>query len=350
MQIMKNRQEQFDLIFDFLAGQNDRREEVEQLIASDEQARQVYNGLKHTFKSLDLIDEIHVPVGLADRTAGYIQVHQDKEYQINLNEARARIHKGEFQNEGRLSWVIGNLRDMIAVAACVMLVFLVGKPGLDYSRSIAQRKQCEAQMAEFGGAFQNYASDNQDRLPQAENSSGKWWNIGEQRPDSGSNTRHVYQLVKDGYTTPDRFICPAARGKSQVYAQLQQMSLDQARQLNDFISKDHVSYSFKLIHPNSNVKWGIKREAIAADKNPIFAGFDCNLQHVVSVPIDSELRKVNSLNHGSQGQMVLFTDGNVIFMRDRLHGPQQDDIFTIKKAVEYYGTETPEDDDTFIAP
>ena len=347
---MENRQEQFDLIFDYLSGQNDRREEVEKLIASDDRARQVYNGLRSTFAQLDLLNEIHVPVGLADRTAGYVQTHQNKEYTIAMNEAKARIHKHEFQNESRFSWVMGNLRDMIAVAACLMLVFLVGKPGLDHSRSIAQRKMCEKQMAELGGAFTNYASDNNDQLPQAGTNGGKWWNIGEQRPEASSNTRHVYKLVKGGYTRPENFICPASDGNQQYYAQLQKMSDADARKLNDFLSKDHVNYSFKLIIPNSNAKWGISREAIAADKNPIFAGFDSRLQHVVSVPADSALRKVNSRNHGSKGQVVLFSDGSIVFMKDRFYGPQQDDIFTIKKAIEYYGVETPEEDDTFIAP
>ena len=347
---MKNRQAQFELIFDFLTGQNDRREEVEKLISENDQAREVYNGLRRTFDRLDLIGEVHVPIGLADRTAGYIQTHQDKEFLINLENSRARYKKSEFNNEGRLSWVLGNLRDIIAVAACLLLVFLVGKPGLDHSRSIAHRNQCEKQLAELGGAFQSYASDNDGLLPQAETSNGKWWNIGEQRSDAGSNTRHVYRLVKGGYTRPESFICPAGRDNGQIYVQLQQMPNDKARELNDFMSKNHVNYSFKLIIPGRKAKWGIRREAIAADKNPIFAGFDSSLQHVVSVPMDSELRKVNSLNHGSQGQAVLFSDGSVIFMRDRHFGPQQDDIFTIKKAIEYYGVETPEDDDTFIAP
>ncbi len=347
---MEKRQEQFELIFDFLTGQNDRKEEVEKLIAQDEQARAVYDGLKHTFDRLDLINDVHVPVGLADRTAGYVQTHQDKEYSLNLESARVRYNKREYTNEGRLSWVLGNLRDIFAVAACLLLVFLVGKPGLDYSRSIAQRKQCEKQMAELGGAFQNYASDNNGLMPQADSSNGKWWNIGEQRPDAGSNTRHVYRLVKDGYARPENFLCPADRNNGKIFVQLEQMSDKKARELNDFMSKDHVNYSFRLIIPNSNTQWGIKREAAASDKNPIFAGFDSNLQHVISVPMDSELRKVNSLNHGSKGQVVLFSDGNVVFMRDRLYGPQQDDIFTIKKAVEYYGVETPEEDDTFIAP
>ncbi len=348
---MRTQQEKFELIFDHLSGQSNNQQLVDELIASDEQARALYDGIKQTFASLDCYDVSH-SIGLADRTVNFVRVSaSDTQTPANASSPKVILHHRDFSRESRFTWVMGNFRDLFAVAACLFIVFLVGKPGLDYSRQLARQVECQSQLAEVGSSFNSYAADNDGEMPQvAQGSSAKWWNIGEADPDAGSNTRHVYKLVKDGYIRPDRFICPAGSDNNSVYAQVSSMTNDQARGHEDFLSKDHVGYSFKIITPGHGQKWGLKREAIAADKNPIFADFDSKLQNVVSVPEGSKLRTVNSMNHNNGGQAVLFSDGSVIFMKNRLYGPQKDDIFTIKKAVEYYGIEKPEEDDTFIAP
>lgn len=349
---MRTEQEKFELIFDHLSGQAENSALVGELIKSDEQARAIYEGLHRTFSRLDCYD-VNIPVGLADRTINHVNVSISDIYEDARSPSHTpevTLHQQEYTRESRLMWVLGNFRDLFAVAACLFLVFLVGKPGLDYSRELSRQIQCKSQMAEMGSAFASYASDNEGQMPQVpQNEGGKWWNIGEEDPDGGSNTRHVYKMVRDGYIGPDRFLCPSKTDNSDIYAQVMAMTETQTRSFSDFQSKDHVNYSFKLIIPGQS-QWGQRREAVAADKNPIFAEFDSKLHNVVSVPEGSMLRTVNSMNHNSGGQVVLFSDGSVLFMKDRYFGLQKDDIFTIRKAVEYFGTETPEKDDTFIAP
>ncbi len=352
---MRSEQEKFELIFEHLSGHVSGGEELARLLQEDERSRAVYEGLVRTFSHLDNIGEAQVPAGLGDRALSYIEVYSHARGAGQLENSRVVIldHK-DFVRESRASWILGNLRDLIAVAACLAMVVLVGKPGLDYSRELSRQKQCQSQMAEIGSSFASYASDHAGQMPRAEgvagSEKGKWWHIGETDPDAGSsNTRHIYRLVRDGYIRPERFICPSGISSQEVYAQVKAMSDQIAREQRDFLSRDHLNYSFKLMVDNIS-NWGVQREAVAADKNPIFADFDSKLQSVVSVPDGSKLRTVNSRNHNNGGQMVLFSDGSVIFMKNRLVGPQSDDIFTIKKRVEYFGTEKPEAGDIFIAP
>ena len=54
------------------------------------------------------------------------------------------------------------------------------------------------------------------------------------------------------------------------------------------------------------------------------------------------LRKLSttaSMNHNRQGQNVLFSDGQVEFLKTRHIGILQDDIFTVQNIVEYRGNE-----------
>jgi prepilin-type processing-associated H-X9-DG protein len=65
--------------------------------------------------------------------------------------------------------------------------------------------------------------------------------------------------------------------------------------------------------------------------------------------LNEQLKQMMSQNHQGRGQNILYCDGSVKYIRERvLNG---DDIFTVNGVDAYTGREVPADqNDTFLAP
>jgi prepilin-type processing-associated H-X9-DG protein len=67
------------------------------------------------------------------------------------------------------------------------------------------------------------------------------------------------------------------------------------------------------------------------------------------VLLTDQLKKMCSPNHGARGQNVLYCDGSVEYVKQRI--VNGDDIFTIRGVEAYTGTEMPLDEnDIFLVP
>lgn len=340
----------YDILLDVnldLADQQ-TREEVEKLLAADPLARTIHSNLDFLHKNLQSWTDQNPPSSLHERTMELVEQYEQARSMARSSEVIARSKKEQTPGETRerISWIVGNLRDLITVAACLLLVFTFLQP---FNRSLKQsyhKAQCANNLRQIQSGLAAYAQDNLGWLPLVQRQEDKpWWTVGKQTPDNNSNTRNVFLLVKGNYVPAKAFVCPGSDHQPRIRIKVDPETL---KTLQDFAGRDKVHYSFRLIDKKERLNEGHK--IIASDQNPLFAEFDADRQTELDLTQKPRLLQVNSPNHHQAGQNILSNDGSVRFSDTRLIGSQLDDIFTIQSTTRYTGTETPADHDTFTAP
>jgi hypothetical protein len=324
------------------------RKATQALISQDPQAKQLHQKLEQTLSPLNILQDEPVPTGLSQRTLEMIAQHRQAQ---SLAISSAAIAGQVPKRESRTRWVLANLREWVAVAASIVLIFYVMQPGLRQVRSQSQQVACLSQLQKVGQSLSSYAAANGGYLPHINFQPGDvWWNVGEKGEQNHSNTRKLYLLIKNRYANPDAFICSGSEKKSPKQIPINDESL---QQLRDFICRMHVNYSISLspkkVHqerPRSS------QVIILTDQNPLFVNIDCETPPDNGVvKVDDSLRQANSPNHNQRGQNVLMLDGSARFHASRFVGKDGDDIFTIDKVNRYQGNEMPESSqDIFLAP
>lgn len=328
------------------------RADTERLIANDPEAQQLAAALHQGLKPLDTLADQTPPLGLADRTLTYIAQSQQARQLAQDSAALARRARHPIASSERTGrWVLGNLRDMIAVAACLMLLITVGRPGVQAAREVSNQQACASQLRQIGGAFDEYAADHNGLMPYVRHEPGAtWWNVGNQGPENTSNTRHLFLLVKDGYLPAGVFRCPSRR--TRLGSPLRRMTPERLALMRDFASRDDVTYSFRLMSANSDRRlYSHPRQVVMSDRNPVFAELGSRRNKEIDLTSHANLLGANSPNHRGIGQHILFPDGAVSFVRHPYVGPDGDDIFNIRYRDCYRGNEIPDDNgDIFIVP
>ena len=88
-----------------------------------------------------------------------------------------------------------------------------------------------------------------------------------------------------------------------------------------------------------------------SDLNPLFENLPQNYSGGFKLQMDKNLSSFNSINHHRRGQNVLFCNGSVQYVKKRLMGIEEDDIFTLRNKLFYNGSEIPDcTSDSFLAP
>jgi len=334
----------------------DARAETEKLLAGDEEARRLNTALGRSFEALQSWTDETVPADLTQNTLEFIA--QRRQQQRTMARASAAIAAQSTGSEAvkktsgaRGRWVFFNLRDLIATAATLTVVFLLIEPALKQARNVSRQHACAAQMRQVGFATTSYAQDHNNFLPYVKHRPGaKWWNVGWQGMNNTSNTRNFFLLVKHDYLPITSFLCPAGEGTKHIKIKI---SPEVLQHMQDFAKRTDVNYSFRLMFDNRSLRLSSANDApLMADQNPLFAEFDSEKQDQLDLSGNSSLLQLNSPNHTGQGQNVLHSDGHVRFVPNRFLGPRLDDIFTIKTVkIRYRGNELPQSkEDIFIAP
>ena len=327
------------------------RLETERLLAEDDGFAGLSRAVERTVEPLGAWRDDEAPAGLAERTVQFVEQREKFAAASRaIAEQRRTVLVESEQGGGRGRWILGNLRELIAVAACIAITLIAWQPGVRRARQKSQQIACAAQLGRTGVALGQYAHDNDGFLPYVQQRpGGVWWRVEGDDANSASNTRNLYMLVRRGYRPAEAFVCPARDRRVRV-----RMRPETLEAMQDFASRDDVNYSFRLIVDDDLLyfKKGSVRPLLA-DQNPLFdpGHFDSSRQTEVNLAEDARLLRSNSPNHGGEGQNVLYSDGLVDFLTGRTMGPGQDDIFTIKSTTLYRGTERPQSaDDIFIAP
>ncbi len=326
----------------------EQRQETANLLATDSELNEIYQGLSRSLSPMKTWEEEQPPAGLADKTLATIKEHQQARVLANASAAMANTPDTLSpikSNTERARWILGNLRDLIAVAAAVMLIMMVSRPGVHYARGISDRYQCASQMKSVGQAVSQYAQHNNGKYPLAQYQPGqRWWASNQNEAVQTPTTQSIVLLIKNG-APAGIFICPSKRPTTQPVSPNHQPA-------KHYINPALVNYSPRLVSNGYDTSAaGRSTEVLFADKNPLFANYRTgNPDHESYLQITAHLKKLNSPNHNGTGQHVLFKDNRVEFFKTRFIGIGQDDIYTIRNTEHYRGTELPSSGDIFTAP
>lgn len=230
------------------------------------------------------------------------------------------------------------IRDVLSVAAVLLIGVSVMWPMLVASREQARMIRCADNSGRAGIGFSSYAADHDGRLPQTAGLGGMgsipWWNVGQ---ENASNSSNLYRLADLGYVQLADLACPgnpdACACPSHVAAR-------------DWASLEQVSYSYQVPASLRPILEQGGTVVLMADRSPVI------LRAVRGEAIDPD---AVSPNHGGRGQHVLFGDGSVRLLLtpilesgDNLWLPR--DAEGLESPV-LTGTETPADgSDAFVGP
>lgn len=354
-------QQQLILDFYFRCGTEEDINRGRDLIAANGEAARLYSGLEETLTELDSLKYEPCPDNLADLTVARLKLAAAARKTALSGGSRLRelldeeSRKPSFppSQSSQDKKNLGFLRaffEIGAMAAAVVLVSGLLFPTFSTMRAKSRQVACASNFGKIGSALISYAADNDRNFASVQHTPGTpWWKIGDQGDQNQSNTRYVWQLVRQGYVDGQAFVCPG-------HKEAQAVEYNQAdmKDLLDFPHRRNVSYSFTLmLGPAAGSLQ--KRRIIMSDLNPVFARIPTEpsiyqkLNEFEKVCLDEQMKKLLSPNHCNRGQNVLFCDGSVDFLTERTY--EGDDIFTIRNISEYTGKEMPQDDDdNFVAP
>lgn len=235
--------------------------------------------------------------------------------------------------EPRRVWFPGiSMREMIAAAACILLLLMVLVPGVSQMRERSRRALCASNLGSIFQGVQAYQASFAGSLPFAGNLAGSSWLPHEgDRNSYASNSRHLYLLVRyDFGPRPGDFICPSDRRATP-------MATEQLAGRDDFSVACNLSYASLNLGGSSPNLHPTKPIAYLSDANPLFV----NARFNPSLDPD----RANSPAHGGKGQTVLMLDGSSRWMTRPVYGPQKDNLWVIRNVRDYNGTEAPTDED-----
>lgn len=348
------RQEDKDLVLDyfFSCGTDVHLNGAKQLIDTDPRAMELYNKLSDTLKHLDHVDHdehAECPDHLIEITLSKLKVvaaeNTRLESLLAAEGEKVLAHKPNI-NISRFRSFWHNIPDVATVAAILMIVASIAFPTLNNMRNKACQIACSAGLSRVGQGISRYGNDNNGDLPAVATVLGDpWWKVGDQGKANQSNTRHPWELVKNGYVEATDFVCGGRKNAISV-----KFTKGQLKELNDFPSREHISYSYMFMcDKRAKHQWS-GGTVLMADLNPIFEGVSASTtkEEFEKLSLSEKLQKAMSTNHRN-GQVVLFYDGSAVYKRIRIISG--DDIYTTKDKNAYTGCEAPQDiKDIFLVP
>lgn len=229
---------------------------------------------------------------------------------------------------------LSGLRDMIAVAAMVVLAVGLGVPSLLHMRERGQRIACAQNMARIGQAVGSYTTQFNDDLPFA-----GWTDHSSWRPRSEPgvevvpNRRHLYPLVAAGFLPTQVFVCPSGHDVA--------MPASQIRTHNDFLESRNISYASQNMAGVRPARAAGPSVVFLADDNPLFDDGTPLLSEAAARLGLADPAKGNSRAHGGVGQNVLRLDGRSEWATHPAVGAGGDNIWTLQGVEIYSGREGP---------
>jgi len=368
---LNNAEQQLILDFYFRCGSDEDIARGRDLIAANSEAARLYAGLEETLTELDSIKYEPCPENLADLTIARLKLAASAgragQAQASSQSNLEQLLEAERQKTAATAGIaseaktpptqrlLHNFFEIAAMAAAVVLVSGVLFPTLSHMRQKSRLTACNANMLSIGRAMNQFSTDHEKDTAGVRLAAGSpWWKIGDQSQQSQSNTRFAWQLAKQGYVKPEVFICAGHRKAVPVTPE-QLLS-----QLQDFSSRNNISYSFRynpiIISDKTGPLHSSSRKIVMGDMKPVFRSIPTcgnnpakKAAEFEKILLDNHLRQMCSSNHNCKGQNVLYSDGSVEFAPQRL--VNGDDIFTVRGVDTYTGTETPADEnDIFLVP
>lgn len=286
--------------------------------------------LGQVLRPLDQVAPVTVPANLSDRVLAFIS-------DSTAAASGSRTIPFPAERRGRIRFSLWRMKDMIAAAACIVLLFGVFGPGLSTVRGRAQKAMCASNLGSVFRGTTTYQESFAGALPYAGGMMNASWLPGADGVPFHSNSRHPYLLIKlrMGPKAAD-FQCPSREGDNS-------MALGDLESRDDFAEHRDMNYdSLNLAGERPNLRPPPSLPYMS-DANPLFVGarFNAGLDPT----------RTNSPAHRNKGQTVLRLDGSAAFIATPVYSTNGDNLWTITNVQEYRGTETPtRNDDAFLVP
>jgi len=321
-------QEQKDLVFQHCLGLSASEEaaQAEQLIAGNDEAAKSHARIATALAPLRTISQTSCPGELADRTVERLRELAREHVASAPPPAVLKLSRRQ------------NLSNVIAVAASVLLIVGIVIPSSKLMRHRSGLLTCKGQLANIFRGLDLYSADHEDRFPVMARADDAPWNrIGHPGPENHSNTRNPFRLLTLGYLdrAEDFVCCGGKRGYASP------LTPSQIKAHNDFPSRDHITYSYRVSSDPFLTRTSLSRLPIMADMNPHFEQSAACTSARVTLGLDPDRLRLNSPNHGRRGQNVLYGGGDVRYSRTRFFGDEADDIYLPEGADECRGDEVP---------
>lgn len=308
---------------------SDEQAAAHESIASDAALAGQHESLSRVFAALGAIDASAPPADLAARCLLRVRAAGPAP---RATRAAERLTRAVERQELRILR-LASLREVVAVAAMIVLAIGLGMPGLMHLRERGQRVACAYNLAQIGTGIQQYASTFNASLPFAGWSDASSWRpTGAPGVIAMPNRRHVFPLLQRAYVAdPSVFVCPGQLGVP--------LAREAARRSSDFVDDRNVTYAYQNmagVRPTTNDDPALP---IMSDANPLFAD---------GVPLLDAARgawrdagAMNSRAHRGGGQNLLVLSGHVRWATTPDAGVHNDNIWTLRGVSDYTGREGP---------
>ncbi len=240
------------------------------------------------------------------------------------------------------------LVELLVVIAIIAVLIALLLPVLSGVREQTNRVKCMSNLRSIGQAMQIYAGDNKRQYARTvyEDGSNPYFFNDEARPDpfTGPNiyvndvTAGMFLLVRYRMLKLENFLCPSSNQELDRVFSASGQEIPPTQRSN--FRRTHpgsgtLSYGFANQYPVTYLYRGSVRDfkhsptappenAIAADRND---GVDRYRTTNPDAPHE-DIKAMNSRNHRSEGQNVLFNDGSVQWCKTPFVGYARDNIYT----------------------
>ena len=303
--------------------------ELRRRIADDPALASQDQALASVFRALKSVQDAPLPTDLTARISARIKTAGPPPRIIRPTDELTEALEARPERVIHL----GSLRNLVAVAALIVLAVGFGIPGMMHMRERSHRMGCSNNLAQIGRGIQAYASTFNSSLPFAGwGQRSSWQPSNDPNVITVPNRRHIYPLLRRAFIVDPRlFVCPSQRGVP--------MPKDVIRVHDDFLEGRNLSYAYQNmagVRPSANDQPDLP---IMSDENPLF---DDGLPLV-------DLRRLhwrhpeqaNSRAHGGAGQNLLALDGRVRWVITPFAGIDQDNIWILRGVTDYTGREGP---------
>lgn len=309
---------------------DEERADVLKRVAADAETASQHEALTAMFDALGAARRVQpeLPAGLIEKISANVAAAGPPPRVVRPTHEPAR----EFEEHANIGVIrLGNLREIAAVAAVIVMAVGLGVPSLLQLRERGRRVGCVNNMAGIGRGMQSYAMANLGSLPFAGwGSNNSWRPTADPQVDIQPNRSHVYRIVLAHQAPARLFVCPSSRDVP--------MSEEQVAVFDDFPESRNVSYAYQNmagLRPSLEDNPDLP---VLGDDNPLFDN---------GVPLFRALgfadpANANSRAHGGAGQNVLTLRGAVKWMVTPNAGLNGDNIWTLNGVEEYTGREGPQ--------